>query len=642
MCGIWGLYHLDGAPVEAQPLLAMGAQLAHRGPDETGSWIQGAVGLGIHRLRVIDLVSGQQPVANEDGSITAVFNGEIYNYRELREELRSTGHRFKSQSDTEVIVHLYEEEGPACWSRLNGIFAVALWDNRRQELVLARDRFGIKPLYYHTDARRLVFGSELKPIFSALNGAAQVHLPALSDYLSLGYIPGPHAIFQGVRQVPPGHVVRCSAAGTTAEQYWDLRFSARAWASPRECEEALLEVARRAIRRQMVSDVPLGALLSGGVDSSLVVALMAQESAQPIQTFSVRFDEPSYDESAFARQVSRQFGTEHHEIVCDPKACLPWLPKLGYYADSLFADPSLVPTYLVCQAARRSVTVALSGDGGDELFAGYSTYQANVLLQRYQRLPGWARRAIAWSVAALPPSAKKLSASYTAKKFIAGAHLSRERAHYWWRTVFTEQEKARLVSSDVWQAMHSHDPFDAFGAWFAAAAPSPEPLDQFQHVDVRTWMAGGILTKLDRMSMAHSLEARVPWLDHELVEFASAIPAAWRMRGLQTKHLFKRAAARRLPPRVAFRKKAGFLPALSTWFHGPWRELLGDTLSSGALRQMPWLDAGAVRRLMEEHWASREDHSFKLWNLLMLCWWWQAMRQAEVETHTVGGGAWTA
>ena len=641
MCGIWGLYQRDGAPVEAETLLAMGAQLSHRGPDETGSWIRGAIGLGIHRLRVIDLISGQQPVANEDGSITAVFNGEIYNYRELRAELVRAGHRFKSQSDTEVLVHLYEEEGRACWSRLNGIFAVALWDARRQELVLARDRFGVKPLYYHAAGRRLAFGSELKPILRALNGAGQVHLPALSDYLSLGYIPGPETIMQGVRQVPPGHVVRCSAEGIAAEPYWDLRFSARAWTDPRQCEEELLEVARRAIRRQMVSDVPLGAFLSGGVDSSLVVALMAQESAQPIETFSVRFDEPSYDESAFARQVSRQFGTRHHEILCDPRACLSWLPKLAYYADSLFADPSLVPTYLVCQAARRSVTVALSGDGGDELFAGYSTYQADVLLQRYQRLPGWARRAVAWGIAALPPSAKKLNASYTGKKFIAGAHLSGERAHYWWRTVFTEEEKARLVPADVWRAMQAHDPFDAFDTWFAAAKSWPERLDQFQYVDVHTWMADGILTKLDRMSMAHSLEARVPWLDHELVEFASAIPAAWRMRGLRTKHLFKRAAARRLPPRVAFRKKAGFLPALSVWFHGPWRELLGDTLSPAALRGMPWLNAGAVRRLVEEHWAHREDHSFKLWNLLMLCWWWQTMRQAEVEPQTVGGGAWT-
>ena len=637
MCGIWGIYNFQSrTSVDPSRLALMGQGLIHRGPDEAGSFVSGPVGLGIHRLRVIDLVSGRQPIANEDRTIWTVFNGEIYNYRELRQELEEAGHRFTTQSDTEVIVHLYEEERESCWDRLDGIFAIALWDAKRQELWLARDPLGVKPLYYHADTGRLLFGSELKALLSELEGGGEVDGEALSEYLSMNYVPGPHTIIRGVEHVPAGHVVQCTPQGLTSHRYWELRFGNGVQADPEEYQQQLLRLAREAVRKQILSDVPLGALLSGGVDSSTIVALMAEEVSRPLETFSIRFTEDSYDESDFAKQVSQRFGTVHHEILCDARDCLSWLPQIPRYADNLFADPSLVPTYLVCQAARRSVTVVLSGDGADELFAGYPTYQADYLLQWYQRAPRWVRRGVEQMVKALPPSSKKLSFSYRARKFVEGSTFSSERAHAAWRCVFTEEEKAQLVRPDVWGRLRVHDSFEAFDRWFAKTATWTEPLDRYQHVDIYTFFIDDILVKLDRMSMAHSLEARVPWLDRSLVEFACMIPASLRMRGLQTKHLFKQAAAELLPRRIVFRKKSGFLPALPSWFRGPWRELLGDTFSEHRVRRLGWLNPRAVRRLLEEHWSQRADHSFKLWNLLMLCWWQELFRKAG---DTVGAGS---
>lgn len=625
MCGIWGIYELHNqAVVDPDELRVMGQTLVHRGPDETGLFMRGPIGLGIHRLRVIDLVSGQQPIANEDQSLTVVFNGEIYNYQELRSELLAKGHRFRSRSDTEVIVHLFEEEGPACVTRLDGIFAIALWDAKRQRLFLARDHLGVKPLYYADDGTRLLFGSELKPLLAAPRAEAHLDPLAVGDYLSLGYIPGTRTAFRNIRQLPAGHYLLCDGAGVRTTRYWDLRFESRIHRSMDACEEELLSLTTEAVKRQMVSDVPLGAFLSGGVDSSVIVALLAQQMDRPLKTFSIGFREKGYDESPFARQVSRLFGTEHHEISCTPRDCAAFLPQLPYYADSLLADPSLVPTFLVSRVARRDVTVVLSGDGGDELFAGYPTYQADVLLRSYRRLPRWLRASLHAVVDALPPSSNKLSLSYVGKKFMAGAGNSPERAHYSWRTMFTEEEKARLLTEDFLRESNGADPFETFQRSFDEARRWREPLDRFQYVDLKTWLVDDILVKVDRMTMAHSLEARVPFLDRALVEFACSIPAAWRMRGLETKHLFKRMAARVLPPRLVYRKKSGFLPALSAWFHGDWKELLGDTLSDAALRRIGWIRADAVRRLLREHWGRKQDHTYKLWNLLILCWWHEA------------------
>lgn len=626
MCGIWGRYESAGPPLEADELLRMGRALRHRGPDETGSFVSGRVGLGVHRLRVIDLVSGSQPVSSEDGSITAVMNGEIYNFRELREALQARGHRFRGGSDTEVIVHLYEDDPDGCWARLNGMFAIALWDAPRRLLRLARDPLGVKPLYYAAGGGRAHFASELKPLLSTLG--AEVDLASLSDYLSLNYVPGPRTILRGVRQLPAGQVLTCDAGAVSLRSYREVQWRPRRWTSPHACEDAVLDAARQAVRRQMVSDVPLGALLSGGVDSSLLVALLARESSRPIETFSVGFREPAYDESPFARQVSRLYRTSHHEILCDPAASAAWLPSLAHYADQLCADPSLVPTYLVCREARKAVTVVLSGDGGDELFAGYPTYQADRLLAWYRRVPDGLHRVLLRAARRLPPSTAKLGFSYRAQKFLEGARLDADRAHAWWRTVFTDEDKARLFHPDVWAMVSEHDPFEAAAPWFAQAGSRPHWLDRYQYADLHTWLADDVLAKVDRMSMAHALEARVPWLDLDLVELALSIPPAWRLRGFQTKWLLKRAARRLLPREVIYRKKSGFLPAIGEWLHGPWKPLVGDELSRDSVRRLGWLDPDAVQQLLREHWGGQADHSFKIWNLLMLVWW-RRMAQAQ-------------
>lgn len=634
MCGIWGRYHVrDHHPIDRSRFVEMGQGLRHRGPDETGSFIDGPIGLGIHRLRVIDLVSGQQPVANEDGSLVVVLNGEIYNHQELRADLLHRGHRFKGRSDTEVIVHAYEEEGPSCLARLDGIFAIALWDGRQRRLFLARDRLGVKPLYYAYDGARVLFGSELKALLNAPDLDLQMDPLALEDYFSLGYVPGPKTIFQGVHQLPAGHYALCDANGLALHRYWTLQFGTRITDSLEACEERVLALTREAVQRQMISDVPLGAFLSGGIDSSVVVALMAQACGRTIQTFSIRFAEASYDESPFARQVSRLYGTEHHEILCDPRACVSFLPKLPYYADGLFADPSLVPTYVVSQEARRAVTVVLSGDGGDEVFAGYPTYQADALLAWYRRVPRWLQPPLEAAVRALPVSSKKLNAAYIARKFLEGSRVPREQAHYWWRTVFSDEEKDRLVRREWRQQVNGYNAFESFQRQFQAVRDCAEPLDQYQTVDVNTWLVDDILVKVDRMSMAHALEARVPLLDQRLVEYAASIPTSWRMRGLRTKYLFKRVAARLLPAHIVHRKKSGFLPALSAWFHSEWRDLLGDTLSPSAVQRLGWVEGSYVQQLMEEHWQRKQDHGFKLWNLLMLCWWEEGMR--EIRQHGV-------
>lgn len=611
-------------PVDQNHLRAMGRQLAHRGPDEAGYFTQGPIGFGIHRLRVIDLVSGQQPMQNEDGSLTVVFNGEIYNYRQLRQSLRASGHQFRSQADTEVIVHLFEEHALSCPEQLDGIFAFALWDAPRQRMVLARDPCGVKPLYYRYDGRRLVFASELKAILAACREDVGIDPAAVSEYLSFGYVLGPRTIFQNIQQLPAGHILCCDASGITMQQYWDVQFAQGASISNEELEERLLTTLTDAVRRQQISDVPLGAWLSGGTDSSVVVALLAAQRTEPLHTFSVRFQEASYDESPFAHAVSQQYGTRHHEILCDPRDCVSFLPTLPYYADSLIADPSLVPTFLVAQVAREHVTVVLSGDGGDELFAGYPTYQADAFLPFYRQLPHWVRAGLEQAANALPPSSRKLSLAYVSKRFVAGSGLSPERAHCSWRTIFTQAEQADLLQPDFQQLINGADPFAPFMAHFERVRHWPEPLDRFQYLDIKTWLADDILVKVDRMSMAHSLEARVPLLDRALVEFAGTIPAAQRMRGLSTKYLLKRVAARLLPRGIVYRRKAGFLPNLASWFCHEWKELLGDTLSEQALRDMGWFRPEAVRRLVHEHWTHQQDHAFHLWNVLVLCWWHQA------------------
>jgi asparagine synthase (glutamine-hydrolysing) len=615
MCGISGLVYFDPTRVvDTEIVRAMCRTLRHRGPDDLGLAVRGHVALGMTRLSIVDLATGRQPIANEDESVWLVCNGEIYNQAELRAELTARGHRFRSRSDVEVVVHAYEESGPACIERLNGMFALALWDERRHRLLLARDRLGKKPLYYAADGERLLFASELRALLAFPGLDRAVDLEALDAYLTLEYVPAPASILKSVKKLPAAHRLLLEGARPLVERYWQLRLEPTEAAAPRPGER-LLELVEDAVRIRLMSDVPLGVLLSGGVDSSTVVATMARRPATPVKTFSVGFADGTYNELSYARLVAERFGTEHHETILDGTLA-PLVEPVLRHLDEPLADFSVLPTYLVSRFAREHVTVALSGDGGDELFAGYDTYVAQRLARLYGALPAAVRRRlIPAAVRRLRPSPKKKGAINRVLRFVEGAALPEELEHTRWMIAFSEAEKTTLYD----EAVQAELPVGAGVRHLArhfAAAPSADALARQQWVDVHSYLTDDILVKVDRMSMANSLEVRCPLLDYRLAEFALNLPARLKLRGLSGKRLLRQAMAPVLPAEILTRGKEGFSMPIKHWLRGEIRELMLDLLSEERLRKRGLFAPFHVRRLVDEHLADRANHSHRLWALM--------------------------
>jgi len=616
MCGIAGVvYHDRARPVDRAALQRMCRTLAHRGPDDEGFFVDGHVGLGMRRLSVIDLATGHQPIANEDGRLWIVFNGEIYNFPELRQELEQKGHCFATHTDTEAIVHAYEEYGEDCVKKLNGMFAFAIWDRQDRTLLLARDRLGVKPLYYFMDARCLAFGSEVKALLALPEVPRRLDVEALDTFLTFEYIPAPLSIFQDVKKLPPGHLLILQDGKISVQQYWELPCG-QIKGEEAELGEALYDLLKDAVRLRLISDVPLGAFLSGGLDSSTIVCLMRELMDRPVQTFSIGFDDPSYNELAYARTVAQHCGTEHHELILRP-AVAQLVETLVGYLDEPLADVSIFPTYLVSQLARQQVTVVLSGDGGDELFGGYEWYLAEQLARYYQVLPAAIRRHwLPWLVERLPPASSKKGLVNKLKRFVEGAALPAALQHFRWSMFLTAAHKARLYSEDFQQALGPHEAAARFLAYLHAVAEA-DPLRQEQFADIKTYLADDILVKVDRMSMATSLEARTPFLDYRVAEFAARLPRHLKIRGWHTKYLLKRCMAPKLPHAILHRKKEGFSIPMKHWLRQELRTLMQEVLSPARLKAAGLFNVPYIERLQAEHLQGTANHSHQLWALMI-------------------------
>jgi len=607
MCGICGIVSAGGA-ADPVRLARMSAKLVHRGPDSDGAFLDGPVGLAARRLAIIDLAGGDQPIANEDGTVTVVQNGELYNYPELRLELERAGHRFRTSCDTEVLVHLYEREGEAFARRLRGMFAVALWDAPRRRLVLARDRYGIKPLYYREENGGLEFASELRSL-----PRGEIDLDALEAFLAFNSIPAPLTIFREARKLPPGHVLVWESGQTRLERYArpapvpasELRSDDEA-----ELVEELRGRLRDSVRAHLLSDVPVGVLLSGGIDSSALAALAAQETGEPVRTFSIGFEERSFDELSDARLVAERYGTRHRELVLRPDAAL-LLPALADAFDEPFADSSALPTYLVSQLAAADVKVALSGEGGDELFGGYYTYVADLLAQRVGGLAGLARPV----VERLPSSSARASFDYKAKRFVRGAHLPPLERHHAWKEIFSPEARAELTGR-----RHAFDPVDLYRERFAETEGA-ELLARLQDVDLGIYLVDDLLVKTDRASMAHSLEARVPFLDPAVTSFAFSLPARHRVSGFRKKVLLRKAVAPLVPEQIVRGKKRGFSIPAAAWLRGELEPFARETLSAETVRRQGFFDPQAAERVIDRHVRGEEDLSRQLWGLLAFTLW---------------------
>lgn len=633
MCGITGLVYLDRQrPVRQKDLQRMCTTLFHRGPDDEGFFVDQFVGLGMRRLNVIDLVTGHQPISNEDGSVWIVFNGEIYNYPELRTELKGRGHRFSTNSDTETIVHLYEQYGVDCVKKLNGMFAFAIWDSRNQSLFIARDRLGVKPLYYFFDEHCFVFGSELKAVMAYDGVPRQIDLEALDTFLTAEYIPAPLSIFRKVKKLLPGHRLVLKNGKVTTDRYWNLEFNVVKGREEDLCEQ-LVDLLRDSIRMRLVSDVPLGAFLSGGIDSSSIVCLMAELMDRPVKTFSIGFDDPSYNELRYARIIARQFQTEHHELTIQPDV-VNMVETLVTYLDEPFADVSVFPTYLVSNLARQHVTVVLSGDGGDELFAGYEWYIANKLAAYYKKLPGvLTNQLIPRMVQGLPPSGHKKGPINKLKRFVEGSLLPESLQHFRWSMFLTEKQKSQLFSYDLQKSLGHLNGYQHFIDHLGPNGRS-DSLWRQQVADINTYLVDDILVKVDRMSMANSLEARTPFLDYRLVEFAAALPSDLKLRGFQTKYLLKRSMATKLPQTILNRKKEGFSIPIKNWLKRELCPLMHDLLSSERIKREGYFSSSYIEQLKADHLQGVANHSHQLWSLMMFEIWQDSYLNVDPSKHS--------
>lgn len=633
MCGIVGFSQPQATMnlTEGRILTQrMCGTIAHRGPDDEGIYVNDAVALGMRRLAIIDLNTGHQPITNEDGSVWLVFNGEIYNFAELRADLIARGHRFATNTDTETIVHLYEEMGERCVERLRGMFAFALWDARARKLLLVRDRVGVKPLHYTVVGETLIFGSEIKAILQHPLVKREVNVTAISDYLSFGYVPDPATAFRGIYKLPPGHTLTWQAGEIQLRRYWDFSYggASQPELDEQECVERLRAVLTEAVQLRLVSDVPLGAFLSGGIDSSTVVALMTGLLQQPVKTFSIGFNEAEFDELEYARRTAQHFGTEHHEFVVTPDLC-QLVHEIVWHHDEPFADVSSIPTYVVSKLARSFVTVALSGDGGDELFAGYERYAIDRARQPFNHLPTLLRRGV------LLPLSRALPHAAYGKNYLRNIALDADARFVDSLAFFDEESKRSLLTDQAKRAVNGHDSTALFRAHYAAPQTA-EHLERLLYLDSKTYLPADVMTKVDRMSMAHGLEAREPLLDHKLIEFVGALPASLKLRGLTTKYLLKKAMTGSVPDEIIKRPKRGFAVPIKHWLKQELHELLLDTLTGQRSRERGYFDQQAVLALIDEHQRGRRDNALPLWGLLMLELWQRAFIDQQPEASFVG------
>ncbi|MDI6794125.1 MAG: asparagine synthase (glutamine-hydrolyzing) [bacterium] len=646
MCGICGKLNFDGRPVDEAFIRKMCAVLEHRGPDDEGVYLSESraqstehrtqsairnpgypqsgraiqVGLGHRRLSIIDLGSGHQPMSNEDGSIRIVYNGEVYNFLSLREDLEKKGHRFSTRTDTEAIIHLYEDYGPDCVKYLRGMFAFAVWDSKRQRLVLARDRLGKKPLVYLLTPSSFIFGSEIKAILQDPQVNKEVDLEALHHYLTYGYVPAPFTIFKGIKKLPPAHTLVWEKGRIKIERYWSLDYIPKLQLKEDEYVQRLLELLKESVKLRLISDVPLGAFLSGGVDSSAVVAMMAELSDQPVKTFSIGFEEASFNELKFARIVSDRFGTEHHEFVVKPDA-LEVLPKLIRHYNEPYADSSAIPTYYVSQMTRQHVTVALNGDGGDEAFAGYERYLANRIAQIYEKIPPFIREKVIFPlVNKLPESTSRKSLFRRIKRFTSAISESPERRYVKWLSIFNNDQKQELYSGGMKERMANLDSVNLLVDVYRKAK-TDNFLDSTMFVDCMTYLPDDLLVKVDIASMANSLEARSPFLDHKLVEFAASLPPNLKLKGKTTKYILKKALKKYLPRDILYRDKMGFGVPIGRWFRNELKDYAAEVLLDDRAKSRGYFDPNAVRKILDEHTSGQIDHGYRIWSLLNLELW---------------------
>ncbi len=583
--------------------------IRHRGPDDEGLWVGNGVALGMRRLSIIDVAGGHQPIHNEDRTVWVVFNGEIYNFRELRAQLQAAGHRFYTATDTEVIVHAYEEWGADAIARLRGMFGLAIWDTKTRTLLVARDRVGIKPMYYAVAEGRFLFGSELKSLLQDPALRVELDPDALDHYLSFLYTPRDQSIFRDVHKLPPGHLLTWNDGRLEVQPFWRPSTTETFEGTEQEATLQLQRVLLDAVQSHLVSDVPIGAFLSGGVDSSLVVALMARLSGERVKTFSIGFDIPEFDELPHARRVAEHYGTDHHEFVVTPDAVSILDDLVGHF-DEPFADASAIPTWYVSQMARKHVTVVLSGDGGDELFGGYDRYVPHPRVVAFDRYaPKGVRRAAALAAAQLPHGVRGRNFLRHVGRSERGRYIDAIR-------YFSSDEKPALLSPSLRATLDGSDPEQRLARHFERYGALPWA-SQMMRFDLDTYLPDDVLTKVDRMSMAHSIESRVPLLDNEVIEFANALPATMKIRNGRRKHLLKEVAARLLPDGIIDRPKQGFGVPLGVWFRGGLTDLFADTLLSPTAQQRGYFEPRFVSRLVQEHLSGRRDHTLRLWQLVI-------------------------
>ena len=641
MCGITGWANLEShtpPPEGAQELLhAMCERMVHRGPDSEGLFVTNGVALGMRRLAIIDLVTGEQPVFNEDRSVAVILNGEIYNYRELRTELEARGHSFRSASDTEVLPHLYEEYGDGMITKLNGMFAFALWDSRRRRLLVARDRFGEKPLYWGVFDDTLLFASEPKVLLAHPAVKPALNLQALRQYLSFDYVPAPLSIYEGINKLPAAHKLTLEDGRVEIERYWRLSYKTSEPApSEDDAAQQLRDLLADAVRMRLVSDVPLGVLLSGGVDSSSVAAMAVAASSEAVKTFSISFAESSFDESAYARRVAKFLGTDHHEERLSANLAANLVSEIGAWMDEPFSDPSLVPTYLLSRFTRKHVTVALGGDGGDELFAGYPMYAGLRWAEFYKRVPPALRAAVVEPlVRLLPVKTTNLSFDYKASRFVTGAKYDAVARHHVWFGSFTPEEQTELLTVDALAATDGE--IYAQARQIAEECDSDDPVTRMQSVDTRLYLAEDILTKVDRASMAVSLEVRAPFLDPRVAEFTASLPCSYKLRGHKTKYILKKAVKEMLPPFVTRRGKKGFGVPVAEWLKEKLRPLARDLLSPERVRRASVFNPDYVARLQDEHERGVANHRKLLWTLLMFELWHESFVETPRRIETSVG-----
>jgi asparagine synthase (glutamine-hydrolysing) len=628
MCGIAGKFSFNpDHPIDRERLAAMTTAVAHRGPDSDGFYLGDGIGLGHRRLSIIDLSTGDQPLTNEDGTIWVVFNGEIYNFADTRRELEAFGHRFRTHSDTEVIVHAYEQWGDCAVDRFRGMFAFALWDAPKRRLLLVRDRLGVKPLYYSVTPGGVTFGSEIKSLLEDPDVPRAWSAEALDAYLALLYVPAPRTIYRNIWKLPAGHLLVAEKGRVVTRRYWDLTFTGDGDPS-REDEyldrlEALVD---ESVRLRLLSDVPLGAFLSGGIDSSLVVASMVRNCSNRVLTTSVGFDEHAFNELEYARTVANHLATESHEKVVRPDI-VDLLPKLAWHLDEPFADSSAVPTYYVSQAAREHVTVALSGDGGDELWAGYARHRVERWEIAAREWLGAKTSRIAGRVARRLPLSMKGARSLGHLALPPAEAYAQKHAY----GMFENGLRAALYSPDFAREVRDADPFVGFRIAYQSC-PSPDPIDRALYVDVKTYLVDDIMTKVDKMSMAVSLESREPLLDHELLAFAATVPSTLKIRNGRGKHLLRRLLARRVPQSIVDRPKQGFEAPIGHWLRGPLAPMVDELLLDGRLKARGVFDDREVARIWNEHRTGARDHRHRLWTLVMLELWFRRFIDAVPST----------